>query len=225
MKKLVIFDCDGTLADTEILNNQATLDVLIECGFTNYDMNFCMQELVGKTMSVVKVMIEEREGRKLPDDFILRFIELVSLRMKDGLLPVSGAVESAQYIDQHFLTCVASNGERANVMESLRAIGLFDLFGENRIFTKIQVPRGKPYPDIFFYAAQKMGCLPEESVVIEDSVSGVQAGVAAGMQTIGITAVSHDREAATLALKGAGASQVFENWEDIRNYINVFVDD
>lgn len=225
MKKLVIFDCDGTLTDTETLNNQATLDVLLKCGFPNYDIDFCMRELVGKTMSVVKEMIENIEGRKLPDDFVNQYIHLVSLRMKDGLLPVLGAVESSQYLDQHFLTCVASNGERANVMESLRAIGLFDLFSENRIFTKIQVPRGKPYPDIFLYAAHKMGCLPEESIVIEDSVSGVQAGVAAGMHTIGITAVSHDREAATRALKAAGASQVFENWEDIRNYINVFVDD
>lgn len=218
--ELVIFDCDGTLVDSEDLNNQATADVLAELGYPQYDYKFCLNELVGMTMTAVKALIEEREGHKLPDDFIQRFINLVLSRMRDGVRPVPHSPHAVDVLSKGYKICVASNGERNNVLQSIRSVGLFDYFGEEHIFTKIQVPRGKPFPDLFLFAAEKMGVAPEKCVVIEDSVPGVQAGVAAGMQVIGITAVNHDPENAVKDMKKAGAQVVFHGWPEIITYID-----
>lgn len=190
--ELIIFDCDGTLTDSEELNNQATADVLAEIGYPKYDYDFCMNELMGLTMTAVKALIEEREGVRLPDNFIQKFVDMVLVRMKDGLKAVPDSPMAVDVLSQAYKICVASNGERNNVIQSVRVIGVYDYFGDEKIFTKNQVARGKPFPDLFLYAAEKMGVTPEKCIVVEDSLPGVQAGIAAGMQVIGITAVSHD---------------------------------
>jgi HAD superfamily hydrolase (TIGR01509 family) len=218
--ELIIFDCDGTLTDSEGLNNQAVADVFADMGYPQYDYDFCLNSLVGMTVSATKKVIEEKEGKKLPDDFAQRFINLVQHRLKSGLRPVPYAVESVDVLSKKYKVCVASNGERSNVIESVRAIGVYDYFGDGCVFTKSQVPRGKPFPDLFLYAANKMDVKPENCVVVEDSLPGVQAGVAAGMQVIGITAVSHDPARLTEDMKKIGVSAVFHTWQDILNYIN-----
>jgi HAD superfamily hydrolase (TIGR01509 family) len=217
--ELIIFDCDGTLTDSEALNNQATADLLAELGYPQYDYQFCLNELVGMTMTAVKAMVEEREGVKLPDDFIQRFINMVLQRMKNGLRPVPGAVEAVDTLSAKYKTCVASNGERDNVIQSIKAIGVYGYFGEDRTFTKIQVPRGKPFPDLFLFAAQKMGIAPEKCLVIEDSLPGAQAGMAAGMQVIGITAVCHEPEVVAENMKKAGVATIFHTWAEILGHI------
>lgn len=218
--ELIIFDCDGTLTDSEGLNNQAVADVFAEMGFPQFDYDFCFNNLVGMTMTSIKQKIEKEEGIALPDDFIPKFIGLVQQRMKNGLRPVPYAVESVHDLSGRFKVCVASNGERTNVIESVRAIGAYDYFGDDRIFTKSQVSRGKPFPDLFLFAAQKMDVPPEKCIVVEDSLPGVQAGVAAGMHVIGITAVSHSPDWLQENMKKAGVSVVFPTWRDILRYIN-----
>lgn len=224
MKKLIIFDCDGTLTDSESMNNLAVVDALHECGLMQYDISFCTQNFVGMTMTAVKAFIEEREGIKMPDNFQQRFVYWAGERKKQGLEPITGAIEAVSELNRKFKTCVGSNGERSLVVTSLKMVGLFDTFGEGRIFTRIQVPKGKPFPDLFLYAAEKMGCLPEESIVIEDSPAGVQAGVAAGMLTLGLTAAHHNAEVGANALMQAGAHQVFHNWLSTVNYIKTSVE-
>ncbi len=223
-KKLIIFDCDGTLTDSESMNNLAVVDALHECGLTHYDLAFCQSEFVGMTMAAIKVFVEEREGKKIPDNFAHRFVHFAGERKKSGLLPIKGAVEAVETLRRTYNVCVGSNGERSLVFTSLQMVGLFDVFGEERIFTRIQVPRGKPFPELFLYAAEKTGHRPEDCLVIEDSSTGVQAGVAAGMHTIGLTAASHDKAHTQQLLLQAGAASVFDTWPEIVNYINTYVD-
>lgn len=218
--ELIIFDCDGTLTDSEQLNCQATADTLAGLGYPKYDYDFCINEMMGISMTAVKAMIEEREGTKLPDDFIQQFINLVSSRMKDGLHPVPYACEAVDSLSKKYKVCVASNGERNNVVQSIKCINLYDYFGDDKIYTKSQVARGKPFPDLFLYAAEKMGVSPENCIVIEDSIPGIQAGVAAGMQVIGITAVSHEPQQIVENMKKADATAVFHSWHDILDYIS-----
>jgi HAD superfamily hydrolase (TIGR01509 family) len=215
----VIFDCDGTLTDSESLNNQATADVLSELGFPQYTYDVCLNEMVGMTMTAVKKMIEDREHQKLPDDFIERFIRLVSDRMDGHLQPVPHALESVTAIAKHHKTCVASNGERGIVIKSLKAIKLYNDFDDDRIFTKSQVSRGKPFPDLFLYAAEKMGVAPDKCIVVEDSIAGATAGLAAGMLTIGITAVSHDPQEDSKNMKKAGVQHIYQSWPEIVAFI------
>lgn len=219
--ELIIFDCDGTLSDSEKAHNRAISDLLNEMGYPHYTLEFCLDHFAGKGMPAVCRLIEDRENIRLPENFVRDYMDLFIKRIPDELRPVMQAVESVEYLAEEYKICVASNGERENVTESLKALGLYDLFGENRIFTAEQVPRGKPAPDLFLYAAGRKNVAPENCLVIEDSLSGVNAGVAAGMRTLGITAASHNPLVATQMLKGAGAERVFSSWAEVVNYIKL----
>lgn len=216
----IIFDCDGTLTDSEYLNNKANADTLAGLGFANYTTQYSIENFTGLTMSEIKSIIEAREGRVIPDNYIPDYIRLVAEYQKIYLQPVAGALGAVEALQKNFKTCVASNGERSNVINSLKQVGLYDDFGDARIFTKIQVARGKPAPDLFLFAAEQMGVPPASCIVIEDSQSGVQAGVAAGMHVIGFTATHHDPEPGAQRLRDLGAHQVFRSWDEIVHYIN-----
>jgi HAD superfamily hydrolase (TIGR01509 family) len=212
---LIIFDCDGTLTDSEYLNNRALSDTLGSLGFETYTTEYCRDHLTGRSMADIKVLIETRHDATLPESFIPDFVARAQAYQKDYLKEAPGAVEAVHILSQTFKTCVASNGERNNVLSSLRMINLYDFFGENRVFTKSQVARGKPSPDLFLFAAEKMGAPPERVLVIEDSTPGVLGGVAAGMTVFGYTGVSHNPEDVRKSLIESGARQIFGSWEDI----------
>lgn len=215
----IIFDCDGTLTDSEYLNNKATAALLASYGFPKYTVEYSMDNWVGMTLSAIKLKIEEKEGVRLPDSMVPDYIALVSEYQKKDLRPVAGVMDIVPQLHHRYKTCVASNGERTNVINSLKMIGLFDLFGEEKTFTKIQVARGKPAPDLFLFAAEKLGSKPENCIVIEDSPSGVMAGVAAGMYTIGFTGAHHD-DLGGGKLKSAGAHEICASWEAVLHSIN-----
>lgn len=117
--------------------------------------------------------------------------------------------------------CVASNGERSSVIKSLKMTGLYEAFdgGEDHIFTKIQVENAKPAPDLFLFAAEKMDVLPKDCAVIEDSVAGVRAGIAAGMYVLGFTGSHHNPAMHANALKEAGAHRIFSDLIHIADYL------
>lgn len=213
--ELIIFDCDGTLTDSEVLYNQTVSDLLRGLGFPHYTLDVCKDHFIGLGMNGVKEAVEAREGKKLPDSFVENFVKLAQERLEVGVKPVPYAVEAVEQLSGTHKTCVASNGERDNVTTSVRGIGLYGMFGEDRIFTKNQVARGKPFPDLFLYAANQMGVLPARCIVIEDSLTGVRAGVAAGMQVIGITAVSHEPETLAENMKKEGVARVCSSWPEI----------
>jgi HAD superfamily hydrolase (TIGR01509 family) len=217
--ELIIFDCDGTLADSETLHQQAVIGALETCGFSGYDVAFCMANFVGRGMSYVQKIIEEREGREVPPEFIPLYVDLCSELMRKSLKPLPYAVEAVEELMRDYKICVASNGEPDNVVKAIDAIGLMPLFGRERIFTKSQVARGKPAPDLFLFAADKMGVSPERSIVVEDSVAGVTAGLAAGMLTIGITGTNHDPEQIRRDMKNAGVVHILDSWPEITKFI------
>lgn len=221
---LIIFDNDGTLSDSELINNKAVSALLMGYGLKEYTPDYCHKHLAGKAMSDIKAMIEQKHDRTLPDDFISRFIQDAREATKRELHPVPGAVEAVKELARNCKTCVASNGERENVLTAIEAIGLMPHFTEQKIFTKIQVPRGKPFPDLFLFAAERMGSVAENCLVIEDTETGVKAAKAAHMRVIGITAVAHDRAHMTKALEEAGAEYVGASWEGVLYYIKTAVD-
>jgi HAD superfamily hydrolase (TIGR01509 family) len=207
---LIIFDCDGTLTDSEYVNNRALLEVLHEAGFPEFDLDYAYANWVGTTVSNILLGIQMKTGRQPPADVVPRYIKRVAELQKLALKPVDGAGDLVSAAAKTFKTCVASNGERTNVLQSLQATGLMRYFTLETVFTKIQVKNPKPYPDLFLYAAAQMRVEPERCLVIEDSAAGVTAGVAAGMTTYGFTGSSHDPVKQALTLKSAGATLVFE---------------
>ncbi len=219
---LVIFDCDGTLTDSEYLNNQALLDVLHAEGLTQYTLEHAYKHWVGTTVSNILLAIKAETGRELlPQDVIPRYTRRVSELQLTALKPIEGAAELIVAAKARCKVCVASNGERKNVIDSLEKTGLMTNFTEDIVFTKVQVKNPKPWPDLFLFAASTMGADPSRCLVIEDSSAGVRAGVAAGMTVWGYTGSSHDPEKQAQVLKSAGAHEVFDRLIHMQNKLEL----
>ena len=149
MPDLIIFDCDGTLVDSEYLYNSITSELLNEIGYAEYTPELCMELFTGQSWSTIRGALEERHGEKMPDDIIERYIRIANEKMNHDFEAAPHADTVLSELHQTHSLCVASNGERNNVIKSLQVTGLFDYFGEDRIFSKIQVERPKPAPDLF----------------------------------------------------------------------------
>lgn len=207
---LVIFDCDGTLTDSENINNLALVQVLNEAGF-DFTLEYGLANWVGTTVSTILLKIQMETGITPPADTVQRYMARVAELQLSGLKPIDHAPALVAACKERYKICVASNGERRNVIESLKITGLMQNFTEDTVFTKIQVKNPKPYPDLFLFAANRMETEPERCVVIEDSAAGVRAGAAAGMTTWGFTGSSHDPEKQRKILLEAGANEVFDS--------------
>jgi beta-phosphoglucomutase-like phosphatase (HAD superfamily) len=207
---LIIFDCDGTLTDSESFNTRALIEVLQEAGFDGYTFEHAYKNWVGVTVSNILLQIQMETGRMPPDTVIPRYMARVAELQLTGLLPVEGAASLVAKCREKYKICVASNGERRNVLESLNITGLMPNFTESTVFSKTQVKNPKPWPDLFLYAAAQMGAEPERCLVIEDSMTGVRAGIAAGMTVFGYAGSAHDPEKQHQHLRAAGAHEVFD---------------
>lgn len=206
---LIIFDCDGTLTDSEYVNNQAVLDVLREEGITQYDLDHAYRHWLGTTLPGIALAVQMETGRTLPGDFIARCLAR-GLQLQEGFLnPVPDARDLVAAAAARHKICVASNGEQSAVERALEKTGFMAFFRPEWVFTKTLVKNPKPYPDLFLYSAARMDAAAERCLVIEDSAAGVRAGVAAGMTTFGFTGSAHDPARQEAALKAAGATAVF----------------
>ncbi|WBO64654.1 HAD family hydrolase [Streptomyces camelliae] len=199
---LVIFDNDGVLVDSEPISNRHLAAYLTELGHpTSYEDS--IRDYMGSAMHRIHELVLERTGQRLPDDFDDVFHARVFAAFERELEPVAGVTGVLEKLAGDGVPyCVASSGSHARIRVGHRTTGLDRWFEEERIFSSEDVGRGKPWPDLFLYAAERMGVAPERCVVVEDSPLGVRAAVAAGMDVCGFTAM-------TPAGKLAGASQLF----------------
>jgi HAD superfamily hydrolase (TIGR01509 family) len=199
MPSLVIFDCDGTLIDSERLYNLAWVEVLGRYGLP-WTVDDCARRLMGRTLPDCYAIVAQALGRKLPDDFEPEvFTASDAVFAREGLQVIDGVREVLAALPH--AKCVASSGVYDHVRANLERTGLLAHFGIERLFTASMVARGKPAPDVFLYAARQMGAPPAHCVVIEDSVPGVLGGRAAGMRVLGYGGNHHD----PFALSEAGA--------------------
>lgn len=213
---LILFDCDGTLVDSEYLNNLAVLETLKIFGVDAFDMNYALSHFVGLRFSKILSLASEATGKSFPenarDTYLQKVRELAPIYMKE----IAGAKDVVREALLHAKACVVSNGEHNNVVNALRMVGLYELFEPSHIYTGLMAPNPKPAPDLFLMAARKMGFEPVQCLVIEDSVAGVTAGVAAGMETWGVCCTHHDADNHAQKLLGLGASKVFNTLKDLR---------
>ena len=128
--KAIIFDCDGTLVDSEELNCKSCADVITEAGFTGYDYNQIYKDFVGIQLQDIFDLLEEKEGRKFPFDARARFIELANQNGPKYLRRIDGARRLIEKVQFDYKICVASNGERENVINSLKTTDLKEFFPE-----------------------------------------------------------------------------------------------
>ncbi|HEV2155113.1 HAD family hydrolase [Bradyrhizobium sp.] len=208
--ELIIFDCDGVLVDSELLSCRCLSDELSEFGIS-LTLAQALELFLGRSVSAVVQHYREL-GRTVPVDFPVRLKARVLAAFRAALRPIPDV--DTVLSDLRMPRCVASSSDLDRVVLSLDVTGLAPHFGE-RIYTAQMVERGKPAPDLFLYAASKMGAQPARTLVIEDSVSGVQAAKAAGMIVWGFVGGSHypGRDGHAI-LSAAGADRVFARMSD-----------
>ena len=177
----VIFDLDGTLVDSEILNFQAYAELIPEITESQASL---IERYEGVQLAAVVRDIEKRYQLALPDDFETIFREHIRGLFERGLKPISGVPELLPTLEQPI--CVASNAPQRKLAHALEVVSLAQYFGDN-VYSAYDIDAWKPKPDLFLYAAEKMGFDPSKCAVIEDSPTGVEAALAAGIQVFHYT--------------------------------------
>ena len=201
--ELVIFDCDGVLVDSEVISNRVLAAMLTEQGLPT-TLPQARREYQGLLLADVLANAEAKLGRSLPSDWLARYEVERSQAFRRELEPVAGVAKTVERLRGAGLrVCVASQGKLEKTRLSLALTGLDHLFPEHVRFSAYSVANGKPAPDLFLYAAATMGVEPAACAVVEDTPSGVEAAIAAGMRAIGYTADSDER-----ALREAGAERL-----------------
>ncbi|MEZ6132459.1 MAG: HAD-IA family hydrolase [Planctomycetaceae bacterium] len=178
----VIFDCDGTLVDSETLSLAVLVESVAELGLV-ISLAEAMERFAGNELSVVFSDIEQRMGRTLPADFLDTFRSRQIGVLREHLQPVPGVHALLESLALPF--CVASNAPLHKVNVCLETAGLMHHFQPTAVFSAYQINSWKPAPDLFLLAAESLQVAPERCAVVEDSVFGIRAGLAAGMQVFG----------------------------------------
>lgn len=210
----VLFDCDGVLVDSEPITNGVLRDMLEELGWKLGSAE-CMAMFVGKAVKDEAANIEAHTGKPVTEEWMLEFRARRNEALVESLLAVHGAVEAVSQIHtlyQGRIAC-ASGADRFKVELQLEKCGLMPFF-EGKIFSGHELPRSKPFPDVYLAAAASLGVDPKRCAVIEDTITGVTAGVAAGCTVFGYSPpeLGHD---APRALRAAGAVHVFIAMADL----------
>lgn len=208
---LIIYDCDGTLIDTETIYAEINLKAYHAIGLTHWTLESYVDAMVGIPVSEGRKIIEAEYGAPLPPDFDTNIEREAAVRIHSSLEPMPGVVTAVTAVDGP--RCVASSTSISPLKRNLRTAGLIDLF-DPHVFSASQVARGKPHPDVFLYAAEQMGAQPRKCLVIEDSVPGVIAARAAGMHVVGFTGVAHNKARIAGRLREAGAQVVIDHMDE-----------
>ncbi len=181
MPKLIIFDCDGVLVDSEPLSNRVIAEFMTEIGIP-MTTEEAIQLFAGGSLQRVNDFILSKTGQPAPDGIEDIYRERSYALFQKELQPIEGIQEALETIN--FERCVASNGPLHKMKLNLKITGLSAYFGED-LFSAYEVGFWKPDPRLFLHAAEKMGYPPDKCIVIEDSIHGIQAARSAGMQVLG----------------------------------------
>ncbi|MFJ9028170.1 HAD family hydrolase [Streptomyces sp. NPDC102274] len=188
--ELIIFDNDGVLVDSEPLSNTILAAYLTELGHpTSYEDS--LRDYMGAAVHRVHDLVKERTGELLPADFDDTLHARVFAAFERELEPVDGVTEVLEKLAGDGVPyCVASSGSHERIRVGHRKTGLNRWFDDSVIFSAQDVGRGKPAPDLFLHAAERMGVAPGRCAVVEDSPLGVRAARAAGMDVFAFTAMT-----------------------------------
>lgn len=200
---LVIFDCDGVLVDSEVITNRVFVKLLNELGVP-VTLDDMFEQFVGRSMAYCWDLVARLLGRPLPDGLVEEYRVRTTSALEAELKPVHGIESTLDALDARAVRyCVASSGTHEKMRTTLGITGLLCRF-EHRLYSVTEVAHAKPAPDVYLYAAARNDVAPAACCVIEDSPTGVRAGVAAGMTVYGYCGLTPARQ-----LLDAGAQHTF----------------
>lgn len=212
---MVIFDCNGVLVDSELIAAEVTADEFTRAGYP-LTPDIVARLFTGRRPADMFAAIEEAYHKRLPPN-------LTAIVMATTLQRLRAEVRATRHME-YALTwlrgkkCVASSSTLDRVRISLDTTGLLRFFEPN-LFSASDVPRGKPAPDLFLYAAAKMKVAPSDCIVVEDSPAGIAAATAAGMVSVGFVGGSHAGPNLEALLKNAGASAVISDMRALKGTV------
>ncbi|RWM02256.1 MAG: HAD family phosphatase [Mesorhizobium sp.] len=214
---LVIFDCDGVLVDSEIIAARVEAELLTSAGF-EISAEEISETYAGLTFKDIMLRLEEKSHIPFQASLIDRAEELVDRKLRSDVRIIDGAREAVAAVTAPRAVCSNSRTERVEFM--LEKVRLLPFFA-GRIFSGLDIPskKTKPAPDVFLYAAEKLGANPKNTFVIEDSVHGIAGARAAGMRVIGFTGAGHSYPGHADALTEAGAETVIRRWAELNSTI------
>ena len=215
----VIFDCDGVLIDSEKISMDVDIALLAENGIVLTEAEI-HHRFVGTTFEAMVTELEREYKRPLPPDLAARKDGMMLDLYRRDLKPVPGVIPMLNKLK--LPRSIGTNGPRERAMEALRMTGLEPFFGE-RLTTYEDVQNGKPAPDIYMLAAKRAGFAPARCLVVEDSVTGATAALAAGCKVIGFTGVAHDPAAKATELKKLGVSHVIQDMGELLDAISPII--
>ena len=207
----LIFDFDGVIADSETLANLVLAEAVSALGLPT-TLDDALGRYMGNRWPEAIALIESGIGRALPADFSGALKRTTLERFRTDLREVAGATAFIRRF-AHMPRCIASSSSLDRLQFSLDLLGLAGDFAQ-AVFSADMVPRGKPHPDLFLLAAQRLNVSSRDCLVIEDSAGGVRAGVAAGMTVLGLCAGSHIRPGHDVRLREAGATHIARTWNE-----------
>lgn len=188
--KCIIFDCDGVLVDSEPIGNQVLVDMANSYG-ADIDLDYAFKHFKGGSIYTCRDKIQALVNQPLSQDFIAEYRRRSYNAFKEQIQHVEGVKEVIESLSIPF--CVASSGPTEKIRLNLELTGLLPYFEDN-IFSCYTIEKWKPEPDVFIWAAKTMGFKPEDCVVIEDSLTGIQAAKAGGFDVFGFTAHDYNNE-------------------------------
>jgi len=213
---LIVFDYDGVVADSELLNNKVLVDLLNAIGLPT-TLDYSLTHYMGRRWADIEQLISERLGLPCPPRMQQDWFDHCHRRLETELQSVTGF---DQFLSKRFeQICIASSSPPAWIELGLKQFGTGNSFADKIFSGAVHVERGKPHPDLFLYAAEAMKVAPHRSLVIEDSPAGVIGGVAAGMTVVGLCAGGHIRDGHADSLKAAGAHHVFDSYAQIEDWL------
>jgi HAD superfamily hydrolase (TIGR01509 family) len=185
--RLVIFDCDGVLVDSEPVSIAVLVDAMNRVGADITEVD-AYRLFLGRSLATVTDCLRRQYGLEPGPSFLDDMRRDLYRRFREELKPIDGIADTLDRLDLR--RCVASSSQPERIRLSLTITGLIDRL-EPHIFSATMVENGKPAPDLFLHAAARMGVSPENCVVVEDSPAGVQAARAAGMKVLLFTGGTH----------------------------------
>jgi HAD superfamily hydrolase (TIGR01509 family) len=203
---LVIFDCDGVLVDSELITNRVLAQMLNELGIA-VSLEDMFERFVGRSMPQCLEIVTKLLGRPVPQHFVEEYMTRNATALKAELKAVSD-IETV-LAGLRIPYCVASSGTHEKMHTTLGITGLLPHF-RGKMYSVTEVAQSKPFPDVFLHAARQQGVLPADCAVIEDTPTGVRAGVAAGMTVFGYCGLTPKRR-----LTEVGAHHTFEHMRDL----------
>lgn len=190
-KKMIIFDCDGVLVDSEFITSRVFAEALEGYGYS-ISAEECIRKFTGASEEACRQAIREETGITIPKNYWSIHEPQLRCAYEKELTPLMQPVLEILKILK-IPRCIASNSPRSHILDCLTYTKQMNYFDETSIFSAQQVANAKPAPDLFLHAAKEMNVKPEDCIVIEDSSAGARAAIAAGMQVFMFLGGTHAR--------------------------------